>query len=130
MDEFIKLVLGDLSIPTYLAAFFFSFLAILVSMRIGATSRDKFSPATPRKFSWYFLFWDNTKRIGTGLILMFLFYRFASAAIGRALSMEVAVGIGFFISMGLDQAIGYFKKKFDFLQVDREKLIDKLNTKQ
>lgn len=127
MQEFKQLVLGDLSIPTYLAAFFFSLLAIGLSLILGSLGRDKFSPATPVKFSWTFLILDNTKRIAAGLIIIFLFYRFAPTIIGRSLSMESAVGIGFSISLGLDQLLGFLKKKFAILQVDREKIIDKLN---
>lgn len=126
MEEFKKLVLGELSIPYYLAAFFFSLLAILLSLYLGSRKRNKASTSTPGPYSWLFLVWDNTRRIFVGMILMFLFFRFASAAIGRALSMEVATGIGFFLSMGLDQAIGWFKKKFEVLQMDREKIMQKI----
>lgn len=121
MKEFKQLVLGDLSIPYYMAAALLCFLAILVSMYAGSKRRDQSSESTPFCFSWWFLIWDNTKRIVVGMIVMFFFFRFASAAIGRALSMEVAVGIGFFLSIGLDQAIGFLKQKFDLLQMNREK---------
>lgn len=121
MEEFKSYVFGELSIPYYLAAAFFCLLAIIISMRIGARTRNPQSERTPRKFSWHFLIWDNTKRIVVGMIVMFLFFRFASAAIGRALSMEAATGIGFFISMGLDQAIGFLKQRFELLQMDRTK---------
>lgn len=124
MNEFKKLLLGELTIPYYLAAGVFCLLAIIVSLWLGSQKRNIPSPSTPILFSWKFLFWDNTKRVIIGMILMFLFFRFAAAAIGKALSMELAVGIGFFLSMGLDQAIGYLKQKFSFFQMDREKFKD------
>lgn len=127
MQEFKQLMLGELSIPTYLAAFIFSLLAIALSMLVSSLSRDKFSPATPVRFSLTFLIKDNSKRIAAGLIIIFLFYRFAPTLINKPLSMEAAVGIGFFLSFGLDQVLGFLKKKFSILQVDREKIIDKLN---
>jgi hypothetical protein len=121
MSEFKSLVLGGLSIPYYAAAFFFCFLAIILSMYAGSQKRDPKSSSTPELFSWHFLIWDNAKRIAAGLILMFVIFRFAVPAIGKALTMETAFGIGFGIAMGLDQVIGYLKKKFDLLQMDREK---------
>jgi hypothetical protein len=126
MQEFKHLILGDLSVWYYLAALVFSFLAILLSMWVGSAKRNVESSSTPKKYSWRFLLWDNTKRIVIGLIAIFLMFRFTSSIIGRALSMEVAVAIGFFISLGLDQLIGYIKQKFDFLQMDRTKIMDAL----
>ncbi len=121
MKEFKTLVLGELSIPYYLASGFFCLLAIALSLYLGSKKRNVDSESTPEKFSWDFLIWDNTKRITVGMILMFIFFRFAASAIGKALSMEVAFGIGLFLSMGLDQAIGFLKQKFTPLQKDREK---------
>ncbi len=121
MKEFKELILGGVTIPYYAAAAVFCFLAIILSMYIGSRKRNVQSQSTPELFSWSFLIWDNAKRIVVGMILMFLFFRFAVPAIGRQLSMEVAFGIGCFLSMGLDQAIGFLKQKFDLLQMDREK---------
>jgi len=130
MNEFKHLILGELSGWYYLAAFVFSFLAILLSMWAGSKKRDVASSSTPTNYSWRFLLWDNAKRIFMGLIAIFLCFRFASALINRALSMEVAVGIGFFVSIGLDQVIGWLKQRFDFLQMDREKIVEALKPKE
>lgn len=130
MQEFKYLILGDLSPSYYLAALFFSFLAILLSMWTGSASRNVYSSNTPVNYSFSFLIWDNTKRIVTGLIAMFLIYRFTSSLIGRGLSMEVAVGVGFFISMGLDQLIGWLKQRFDFLRMNRRKIMNILKQKE
>lgn len=129
MNEFKHLILGDLSGWYYLAAFFFSFLAILLSMWAGSKKRDVSSSSTPQKYSWRFLLWDNIKRISMGLVAIFLIFRFTSTLINRELSMEVAVGVGFFVSIGLDQLIGWLKQKFDVLQMDREKIMDALKQK-
>ena len=129
MQEFKHLILGDLTGWYYLAAFIFSFLAILVSMWAGSSKRNVTSSNTPTKYSWRFLLWDNLKRISVGLIVMFFMFRFASSIINRTLSMEIAVGIGFFISIGVDQAIGWLKQRFDILQMDRSKIMDALKEK-
>lgn len=127
MQEFKELILGELSIPTYMAAFFFTLLAIGLSLLLGSLSRDKFSPETPVKFSSKFLILDNSKRIAAGLIIIFLFYRFAATALGKALTMEMAVGIGFSFSFGLDKLLGFLKQRFGILQVDRSKLMEKIS---
>ena len=129
MKEFTQLISGGLSFGYYLAALFFSSLAILLSMWVGSTKRDVNSKATPHQYSFRFLLWDNVKRIFGGLIAMFLVYRFSSSIIGRGLSMEAAVGVGFFISMGLDQLIGWLKQRFDLLQMDRQKIMTILKQK-
>jgi hypothetical protein len=129
MQQFIHYILGGLSLSYYLAAFFFSGLAILLSMWMGSASRNVKSPSTPEKFSFRFLLWDNAKRIGCGLIAMFLIYRFTASIIGRGLSMESAVRVGFLISMGLDQFIGWLKQKFDLLKMDRQKIMQSLKQK-
>lgn len=129
MKEFKQLILGDLSGWYYLAAFVFSFLAIIVSMWAGSSKRDVDSGSTPTKYSWRFLLWDNLKRISVGMIAIFLVFRFTSTLINRELSMEVAVGVGFFISLGLDQLIGWLKQKFSILQMDRSKIMEALKDK-
>lgn len=126
MDEFKKLILGDASVAFYAAAEFFAMLAIIISLYISSKKRDVQSPRTPEKFSWMFLFWDNLKRILAGQIVLFLLFRFATEFLGRQLNMFWATGIGFFVAFGLDQAIAAMKQKFDFLQMDREKMIQKV----
>ncbi len=119
------LILGDKSIAFYIAAFFFSCLAILLSLYVRGKSKYKQSTDTPPVFSWYFLIWDNTKRIVSGMIVMFLLYRFdavewVAKIVGG--SMEAAVGVGFFVSIGVDRAIQWLQSRFDFLNMDRDKL--------
>jgi hypothetical protein len=112
MNELKQLILGELSIAYYMAAGFFSCLAILLSLYMHSRTRDKNSTATPEKFSWRFLLWDNAKRVFAGMILMFLFFRFSPDLFGRPLSMWLAVGIGFFVSVGVDRAIQFIQSKF------------------
>jgi hypothetical protein len=126
MQEFKDLILGPVSAAYYAAAEFFAVLAIILSLYLHSRNRDPQSNSTPVKFSWLFLIWDNLKRIVAGQICLYLIFRFASEAIGRALTMWMAVGIGFFISLGLDQFIGWMKEKSSILQMNRGKMIDKM----
>lgn len=109
------LVLGDKSPGFYMGAFFFTLLALYVSLWSHSRKRNPASPNTPAQFSLLFLVWDNFKRIVVNLIVMFLFYRFTPA-----MSMTLAVGIGFFLSFGVDKAIQYLKSRYNFLNMNRD----------
>lgn len=117
MQEFKEYILGELSVPYYLAAFFFSSIAILLSLYMHSRKRDPLSPRTPERFSWGFLIWDNLLRIAATIALMFLFFRFSPDIFGKPLSFPIAVGIGFFLSFGLDKAIQWLQTKFEILKM-------------
>lgn len=127
MQEFKQLVLGGVSVWYYAAAEFFALLALILSLYLHSRKRDPGAPTTPIQFSWLFLIWDNVKRIVAGQILLFIIFRFATEFIGRELNMYMAVGIGFFLSFGLDKAIQWIKDKSVVLQMDRGKMIDKIS---
>jgi hypothetical protein len=116
MNELQSYILGELSVAYYLAAGFFCFLAILISLYDHSRKRDKDSTRTPEKFSWSFLLWDNAKRIVTTLLVMFLIFRFSPVVVGKPLSMEIAVGVGFFLSLGLDKVIQLLRDKFNWFK--------------
>lgn len=125
MKEFKTLILGNASVAYYLAAETFALIALVISLWAGSKSRDIPSTSTPIQFSWKFLIWDNAKRIWIGQLVLFLFFRFCTEILGRELNMFIAVGIGFFLSFGLDKAIAYIKQKSDVLQMPREKFMEK-----
>lgn len=115
--EYKDLMLGDISIPTYLALFTFSFLAIALSIYAHSKSSYKKTDRTPEAFSWGFMIWDNMKRFASGMIVMFLLYRFAFDWLSDNVSMQLAVGIGFFVSMGIDRVILFISKKTNFFNM-------------
>lgn len=117
MQEFKQYILGELSVPYYLAAFFFCTLTIIVSLWSHSRKRDPQSSRTPEKFKWSFLIWDNLQRVVITLILMFLFFRFSPRIFNGPLSMEMAAGIGIVLSLGLDKAIQFLQTKFDILKL-------------
>lgn len=117
MNEFKTYILGELSVPYYMAAFFFSSIAILLSLYMHSRRRDVTSTRTPVKFSWRFLLWDNLQRVSVTVALMFLFFRFSPEIFGKPLSFPVAVGVGFFLSFGLDKAIQWMQERFDILKM-------------
>jgi hypothetical protein len=128
MEEFKQLILGNVSVAYYLAAEFFALLALILSLYLSSKKRDIGSSSTPVQFSWLFLIWDNTKRIVVGQIALFLIFRFITELLQRQLNMWIAVGVGFFLSFGLDKAIQMIKEKSSLFDMNREKMIDKIST--
>jgi hypothetical protein len=120
MEELKQLILGNVSIAYYIAAEFFALLALILSLYLHSTKREVLSTSTPIHFSWKFLLWDNTKRIVAGQIFLFLIFRFATEALGKSLNMWMAVGIGFFLSFGLDKAIQWMQEKTSVFNMPRK----------
>jgi hypothetical protein len=127
MQEFKILILGNASVAYYLAAEFFAILALILSLYLHSKKRDVASAATPMEFSWLFLIWDNAKRIIVGQIALFLIFRFVTELLGRQLNMWIAVGVGFFLSFGLDKAIQMLRDKSTLFDMNREKMISKIS---
>lgn len=128
MQEFKQLILGNVSVAYYMAAEFFALLALILSLYLNSKKRDVTSSSTPVQFSWLFLIWDNTKRIVVGQIALFLIFRFITELLQRQLNMWIAVGVGFFLSFGLDKAIQLIKERSSLFDMNREKMIDKIST--
>lgn len=129
MEEFKQLILGNVSVAYYLAAEFFALLALILSLYMHSKKRDVNSSRTPVKYSVAFLILDNIKRIVVGQITLFIIFRFATELLGRELNMWWAVGIGFTLSFGLDKVIQYIKNRSTLLQMDRDKLVQKISTR-
>lgn len=111
INEALEIILGGKSGGYYIAGLFFSFLAILLSLKFYSKTRNKWSQNTPVQFSWKFLLWDNFKRISTSLILMFLLFRLFDLSAPLAM-----VGVGFFVALGSDKVIQLLMDKTDLMQ--------------
>jgi len=111
INEALQIILGGKSGGYYLAGFFFSLLAIILSLHQHSKTRDKYSINTPIKFSWGFLLWDNFKRITMSIIVMFILFRLFDLSNPFAM-----IGVGFFVSFGLDKAIQFLMEKTNIMQ--------------
>lgn len=119
IEAAIKIIVGVKPDGYYLAGFFFSFLAILLSLYMYSKTRDKHSQSTPYNFSWWFLLWDNIKRITAGMIVMFILFRVADLS-----NIYAMLSVGFAVAFSLDKVIQTIMDKsniLDFLQPDRKK---------
>lgn len=96
----------------YLAGIFFSCIAILLSWYLHSRKRDPASPNTPEKFSWLFLIWDNVKKSVVTLLLMFVLFRVFDLS-----NILLMIGVGFFLSLGLDKAIEWLMDNTNFLKL-------------
>lgn len=118
INEAIGIITGGKTGGYYLAGFFFSFLAILLSLYIHSRTRDKNSPSTPYNFSWTFLLWDNFKRIVAGIIVMFILFRAADLS-----NIYAMLAVGFGVAFSLDKIIEFLMEKsniLDILKSDRK----------
>jgi hypothetical protein len=116
LKEMFDLILGEKSLGYYGACLFFSSIAMLIMLRVGAAKRNPASPRTPDQFSWTFLIVDNIWKAATTYMLLFLGYRFMPE-----MQMVWAVGMGFAASAGvvfllnsLAEFIPGFKKFIQF----------------
>jgi len=124
--EAVNIILGGKSGGYYVAGFFFSGLAIILSLYHSSKKRNPASPNTPERFSWTFLFWDNTKRVIATLIVMFILFRVFDLS-----EPLIMIGVGFICALFLDKVIEALMSKSDMiaklLGMDRDKFPQKPN---
>lgn len=122
INEAIQIIAGGKTLGYYLAGFAFAGLAIIISLYHGVSKRDAASPHTPVEFSWKFFIWDNTKRVVTTLIVMFLLFRIFDLS-----NPTLMIGVGFCVSFALDKIIlsmmAWSDKVFSFFSTDRSKFL-------
>lgn len=96
-NEILVELLGSYSAAFYISYFIFTFLGVLISLRLHAFQRDKDSKKTPFKFSWKFLVQDNLIRIITSMATVFVVIRLGSELLDITPSyvMAVIMGISF-----------------------------------
>jgi len=108
--EAVNIILGGKSGGYYFAGFFFSGLAILLSLYHSSKKRNPLSPNTPENFSWMFLLWDNTKRVVATLIVIFILFRIFD--LSEPLLM---IGVGFLSALFLDKVIEALMNKSELI---------------
>ena len=119
MQAAYEIIFGEKPDGYYIAGFVFAGLAILLSLYISSKKRDPKSDATPEKFSWWFLIWDNAKRAGATMIVMFILFRVFDLS-----EIPAMLAVGFGVAICLDQIIEWMIGNFNFmkfLQSNREK---------
>ncbi len=116
MKELLKIILGDATLSNFVGLLFFALLGAALSLLLQATKRDPKSLTSPVCFSWSFFWNDNTKRIITGLILIYCFLRFLPEITGVQITSFYALLIG----IGNDKLAQLLKDKTNFLGQKKE----------
>lgn len=127
MSEFLKYFVGNMSYAHFWALIAFAIIGATIKLTMNVAARDVQSKATPEKFSFKFMVWDNLPRIINSGLLVYLFIRFPAQlipdhiykAIPPEAEMLVAAVIGFFF----DYLSEWLKEKMGLLSVDRSKLM-------
>jgi hypothetical protein len=104
---------GDLSVPEFLAALFFSLIGVLISLLFHANTRNPNTTTSPVKFSWLYLLRDNWKRILLAFLLICITLKFLPELTGLKLNMFYALCIG----LVWDKLAEYLKSKTDIIKV-------------
>lgn len=87
-------ILGEADVAHWIGAIFFACVGVTISLLISSSKRDASSPGTPYKFSFWYLVFDNGKRIALSMLLIFVTLRFSQDILGAQLTMYLALGIG------------------------------------
>lgn len=134
--QFMLNIIGTSDFGFFGALVVFALIGHGIRFTQEVSKRDKASPATPEPFSFKFLLIDNWKRIVNTLLMIFVCLRFypvlitmlpeAAQGYFNSLSSVAPMAIGLVIGYGVDWISGYMKSKFESLQVDREKVMQKI----
>jgi len=94
MNEFLKIVFGDFTVPQLFGYLWFFIIGYIMSGLIDVTGRDVNSPHTPQKWSWKFWFYDNWRRYLTTILCTYVFFRFYNELSGHPFGYIDALNIG------------------------------------
>lgn len=106
INEVIAELLGSYKASFYITYFIFVFLGVIISLKIHARTRDKYSKSTPFAFSWKFLIQDNLLRLISSMTVVFVVIRLGQDFFDVIPTYTSATAMG----LGFDQVIGLFEK--------------------
>lgn len=106
-----ELIFGSSDFEFIIVGIIFAIFGAILSLLLDSNTRNVDSCRTPKKYSYYFLIKDNSKRIIITLILICVFMRFTKELLG----IEPSIYWSFFIGFSSDKLSEYLKtikKKF------------------
>jgi len=121
-------LLGFIPAGMFFAMIGFATVGVIVALLIDSTKRDPNSPATPVKFSPWFLIKDNWKTILLTFISIIVTLRFVSSVFpGQFTDADLATPVGsekwlfgsFLIGLSYNTLLQYLKEKSEFLKSKR-----------
>lgn len=111
MDKFFRHLLGPTDPAFFAACIVFAAVGVFLVLVMGTGFRDKKSPSSPEKFSWGYLWSDNSKRIYASAICVLASLRFVPELFNRELTEFRAFCIG----MAWDGITFFIKQKTTIL---------------
>lgn len=123
MQDFIQIILGDYSVGYFMGMFTFAILGAFLHSVKELSDRNINSDSTPIQFSLLFFIKDNFKKYVANIIALYLGVRLFVDMFGQDLTPYTAFLLGF----SGDSIMSTIKRKSKTLQIDREKLMGKLN---
>lgn len=126
MNEFIKIVIGDVTTVQLIGYIWFFIIGYLIYGLTEITGRDVNSPNTPKKWSWKFWFLDNWRRYLTTILCTYVLYRFYSEISGHPFGNIDAISLGL---IG-DGAASTIKERVKSLGANREKIMATMNQQE
>lgn len=112
MKDLMYYLIGTQDYYQFFVGLFFLLLGIFVSLMLHANSRYVHSSRSAVRFSYRFLFSDNTKRLLFSILLSVIIYRFA----GNIFQIQDNMYLAFLIGFSFDKIIQIFKDKFKILK--------------
>lgn len=123
MQDFIQIMLGDYSTGYFIGMFTFTILGAFLHSVKELSDRNINSIHTPIKFSLLFFIKDNFKKYVANIIALYLGVRLFVDMFGQDLTPYTAFLLGF----SGDSIMSTVKRKSKTLQIDREKLMQKID---
>ena len=120
MQEFLTILFGQLSVGAFLAYLALMMIGVVINATLDVSQRDKQSPNTPVKFSWWFFIRDNAKRFAGTILVLFICIRFSEHLFGSEPLDWMMVVLGY----NADSLMQFVKNKTSILSADRAKLFE------
>lgn len=99
MNEFLKILLGDMDLPTFLGYYAMAFLSAFLMLIIRADKKRKTSKDTPVRFDWGFFLQDNILKFLINILTIGFAIRFCNEFMGS----EITGWLSFLIGIGLNE---------------------------
>lgn len=110
MEEYKKYILGDLSLTFYAAFFTFVLIGIMASLLLHYGNKTRKQARVGKRNKFRFGYWlkDNTMRILTSIVCVFIFVRFYDVF---KINYELNMFVGLLSGMFLDRLIIFIRNK-------------------
>jgi hypothetical protein len=94
MSELLKTIFGEYTTVQLLGYLWFFVIGYAIYFLTETSGRDVQSPATPKKWSWKFWFYDNWRRYITTILCTYILFRFYIEICGHPFGNFDAVSLG------------------------------------